>query len=96
MDNYMVTELSHPKIILNHSISLLACAHGSPPLGQGEGLGVGWYVIDNQRYYSLLQYPTPAPSPQMGELHGAAFVTNLFISKDMECLSYIYNLSKLP
>ena len=67
-------------------------AHGSPPLNQGEGLGVGLYVIDNQRYYSLLQYPTPGPSPQMGgELHGAAFLTNLFISKDMECLSYIYD-----
>ena len=77
----LITELSHPKIILNHSISLLACAHGSPPLDQGEGLGVGLYVIDNQRYYSLLQYPTPGPSPQMGgELHGAAFLTNLFIS----------------
>ena len=61
-----------------------------------EGLGVGLHLIDNQRYYSLLQYPTPAPSPQMGELHGAAFLTNLFISKDMECLSYIYDLSKLP
>ena len=55
-------------------------AHGSPPLNQGEGLGVGLHVIDNQQYYSLLQYPTPGPSPQMGgELHGAAFMAILFI-----------------
>ena len=59
------------------SVLLQVCAHGSPPLSQGEGLGVGLHLIDNQRYYSLLQYPTPGPSPQMGgELHGAAFMAN--------------------
>ena len=73
----LFTELSHPKIILNHSIPLLVCAHDSPPLDQGEGLGVGLYLIDNQRYYSWLQYPTPGPSPQMGTawrgIHGYSF-----------------------
>ena len=53
--------------ILNHSISLLVCAHGSPPFDQGEGQGVGLHVIDYQRHYSLLQYPTPGPSPQKRE-----------------------------
>ena len=62
-EGVLITELSHPYIILNHSISLLVCAHDSPPICKGRGWG--WGGISLIISDITLRCNTPPPTPPL-------------------------------